>query len=115
MSSHSSKPHCKLPISPSKHHQSTASFGTNLTINKTCHGLKTVRDIDEDVSHRIKAGLMKWRQASHILFDKRVPQKLKVKCHRMTIQPMMLYGVEYQPTKRRHIQQLIVAEIHILR
>jgi hypothetical protein len=34
-------------------------------------------DIDEDVNHRIKAGWMKWRQASGILCDKRVPQKLK--------------------------------------
>ena len=36
-------------------------------------------DIDEDVSHRIKAGWMKWRQASGVLCDKRVPQKLKGK------------------------------------
>ena len=34
-------------------------------------------DIDEDVSHRIKAGWMKWRQASGVLCDKRVPHKLK--------------------------------------
>ena len=30
-------------------------------------------DIDEDVSHKIKAGWMKWRQASGVLCDKRVP------------------------------------------
>ena len=30
-------------------------------------------DIDADVSHRIKAGWIKWRQASGILCDKRVP------------------------------------------
>ena len=41
--------------------------------------LQRDRDIDEDVSHRIKAGLMKWRQASSVLCDKRVPQKLKGK------------------------------------
>ena len=34
-------------------------------------------DIDVDVSHRIKAGWIKWRQASGILCDKRVPQKAK--------------------------------------
>ena len=34
-------------------------------------------DIDEDVSHRIKTGWMKWRQTSGVLCDKRVPQKLK--------------------------------------
>ena len=36
-------------------------------------------DIDADVSHRIKAGWIKWRQASSILCDKRVPQKRKGK------------------------------------
>jgi hypothetical protein len=36
-------------------------------------------DIDEDFGHKIKAGWMKWRQTSGILYDKRVPQKLKGK------------------------------------
>ena len=40
-------------------------------------------DIDEDVGHRIKAGWMKWRQASGVLCDKRVPQKLKGMFYRM--------------------------------
>jgi hypothetical protein len=30
-------------------------------------------DIDEDVSHRIKAGWLKWRQASSVLCNPRVP------------------------------------------
>ena len=47
-------------------------------------------DIDEDVSHRIKAGWMKWRQASGVLCDKRVPQKLKGKFYRKAIRPAML-------------------------
>ncbi|PVH39300.1 hypothetical protein PAHAL_5G473800 [Panicum hallii] len=34
-------------------------------------------DIDEDVRHRISAGWLKWRQASGVLCDKKVPQRLK--------------------------------------
>ena len=56
--------------------------------------LQRDRDIDEDVSHRIKAGWMKWRQASGVLCDKRVPQKLKGKFYRTAIRPAMLYGAE---------------------
>jgi hypothetical protein len=52
-------------------------------------------DIDEDVSHRIKAGWLKWRQASGVLCDPRVPLKLKDKFYRTAIRPVMLYGVEY--------------------
>ena len=73
-------------------------------------------DIDPDVCHRIKVGwMMKWRQASGILCNKRVPQKLKGKFYRTAIRPAMLYGVECWPTKRRHFQQLSVAEMRMLR
>ena len=58
---------------------------------------------------------MKWRQASGILCDRRVPQKLKGRFYRTAIRPAMLYGAECWPTKRRHIQQLGVAEMRMLR
>jgi hypothetical protein len=72
-------------------------------------------DINEDLSHRIKTGWLKWRQASDVLCDPRVPLKLKGKLYRTAIRPTMLYGAEYWPTKRRHVQQLSVAEIRMLR
>jgi hypothetical protein len=72
-------------------------------------------DIDEDVRHRISAGWLKWHQASGVLCDKRVPQKLKGKFYRTAIRPAMLYGAECWPTKRRHVQQLSVAEMCTLR
>ncbi|KAG2591218.1 hypothetical protein PVAP13_5NG436140 [Panicum virgatum] len=57
-------------------------------------------DIDEDVRHRISAGWLKWRQASGVLCDRRVPQKLKGKFYRTAIRPAMLYGAECWPTKK---------------
>jgi hypothetical protein len=72
-------------------------------------------DIDEDVSHRIKADWLKWRQTSSVLCDPRVPIKVKVKFYRIVIRPAMLYGVQCLPTKRRHVQQLSVAEMCMLR
>jgi hypothetical protein len=71
-------------------------------------------DIDEDLSHRIKADWLKWRQASGVLCDHRVPLKLKDKFYRTAIRPIMLYGAECWPTKRWHVQQLSVAEMHML-
>ncbi|EMS50750.1 Thiosulfate sulfurtransferase [Triticum urartu] len=56
--------------------------------------------IDEDVNHRIKAGWMKWHQASGILCDKRVPQKLKGKFYRTAVRPAMLFdGAVPEPRK----------------
>jgi hypothetical protein len=69
----------------------------------------------EDVNHQIKAVWIKWRQASSILCDKRVRQKLKGNFYRMAIRPVMLYDTECLPTKRRHVQQLGVAEMRMLR
>jgi hypothetical protein len=71
-------------------------------------------NIDEDVSHRIKAGWLKWRQASSVLCDPRMPLKLKGKFYKIAIRPDMLYRVECWPTKTQHVQQLSVAEIHML-
>jgi hypothetical protein len=72
-------------------------------------------DIDEDLSHRIKTGWLQWRQASGVLCDHRVPLKLKGKFYRTAIRPVMLYVAECWPTKMRHVQQLSVVEMRILR
>jgi hypothetical protein len=76
--------------------------------------LRSDGDIDEYVSHRIKAELMKWCQASGVLCDKRVPQKLKGKFYRTPIRLAMLYSAECWPTKRRHVQQISVVKIRML-
>jgi hypothetical protein len=41
--------------------------------------LQSEGEIDEDVSHIIRAGWVKWRQTSGVLCDKKVPNKLKGK------------------------------------
>jgi hypothetical protein len=61
-------------------------------------------DIDEDISHRIKAGWLKWCQVSDVLCVPTVSLKLKGKYYRTVIRSAMLYGAEYWHTKRRHVQ-----------
>jgi len=38
-------------------------------------------EIEADVNHRIQAGWLKWRRASGVLCDKKVPLKLKGKLY----------------------------------
>ncbi|KAF3623633.1 putative 60S ribosomal protein L18-1 [Capsicum annuum] len=72
-------------------------------------------EIDEDVSKRIGAGWMKWRLASGVLCDKKVPRKLKDKFYRMEARPAMLYRAECWPVKNSHIKKLKVAQMRMLR
>jgi hypothetical protein len=44
----------------------------------------------------------------------RVALKLKDKFYRTVIRPVMFYGAECWPTKRRYVQQISVAEMHML-
>jgi hypothetical protein len=53
--------------------------------------LQSDGEIDEDVSHKIRAEWVKWRHVSGILCDKKVPNKLKDKFYMTTIRPAMMY------------------------
>ena len=72
-------------------------------------------EIDGDVNHRIKVGWMKWKSATGVLCDRRMPLRLKGKFYRMTIRPALLYGTECWAAKRHHIQKMSVAEMRMLR
>ncbi|KAM3202763.1 hypothetical protein P3L10_030388 [Capsicum annuum] len=72
-------------------------------------------EIDEDVSHLIGAGWMKWKLTSGVLCDKKVPPKLKGKFYRVVVRLAMLYGAKCWPVKNSHIQKMKVAEMRMLR
>ncbi|XP_070018806.1 uncharacterized protein [Nicotiana sylvestris] len=72
-------------------------------------------EIDEDVTHRIGAGWMRWRLASGVLFDKNVLPGLKSKFYRVVVRPTMLYAAECWPVKKSHVQKMKVVEMRMLR
>ena len=72
-------------------------------------------DITEDVTHRIKAGWLKWRSASGVLCDRRIPVKLKGKFYRTAVRPALLYGAECWATKKHHVQKMSVTEMRMIR
>ncbi|KAE8681311.1 Detected protein of unknown function [Hibiscus syriacus] len=71
--------------------------------------------VDDDVTHRIKAGWLKWRAATGVLCDKKVPLKLKGKFYRMAIRPALLYGSECWAPKKDHVRRIEAAEMRMLR
>ena len=72
-------------------------------------------DIAEDVTHRIKAGWLKWRSATGVLCDRRIPVKLKGKFYKTAIRPALLYGAECWATKKQHVHKMSVTEMRMLR
>jgi Reverse transcriptase (RNA-dependent DNA polymerase) len=71
--------------------------------------------IDKDVAHRIQVGWNKWRNASSILCDRKVPLKLKGKFYKTAVRPAMLYGSECWGVNYEHEQKMRVAEMRMLR
>ncbi|PHU01184.1 Tyrosine aminotransferase [Capsicum chinense] len=84
-----------------------------------------LQDISDDIDFFFKLakeesvillpGWMKWRLASGVLCDKKVPPKLKGKFYRVAVRPAMLYGEECWPVKNSHVKKLKVAEMRMLR
>ncbi|KAG5582301.1 hypothetical protein H5410_052928 [Solanum commersonii] len=72
-------------------------------------------DIDDDVTHHIGVAWRKWRLASGVLCDKKIPPKLKGKFYRVVVRPALLYGAECWPVKNAHVQKMHVEEMRMLR
>ncbi|GKC33901.1 ataxia telangiectasia mutated family protein [Tanacetum coccineum] len=73
------------------------------------------RRIDEDITHRIRTGWMRWRATSGVLYDKRVPLKLKGKFFRVAIKPAMLYRSECWPITKAQANRVEMTELRMLR
>ncbi|KAH1222093.1 ATP-dependent DNA helicase Q-like 4A [Glycine max] len=58
---------------------------------------------------------MKWRKASGVLCDAKVPIKLKGKFYRTAVRPAILYGTECWAVKSQHENKVGVAEMRMLR
>ena len=72
-------------------------------------------ELDSDVAHRIKAGWVKWKNATGFLCDRGMPHKLKGKFYRTAVRPALLYGTECWAVKQCHVQKMNVAEMRMLR
>lgn len=72
------------------------------------------KGIDNDATHCIGVGRMKWRLAFDVLWDKNVPPQLKGKLYRVVVRLTMLYGAKCWTIKNSHVQMMRVAEMRML-
>ena len=72
-------------------------------------------ELDGEVERKVQAGWCKWREASGVLCDRRVPLRLKGKYYSTVVRPAMTYSSECLAIKKTHEQKLRVAEMKMLR
>ncbi|XP_074362974.1 uncharacterized protein LOC141703327 [Apium graveolens] len=72
------------------------------------------RGIYADVTHRMKSGWLKWRAATGLLCDRRVPFRVKGKFYRVAIRPALLYWSECWALKKAQECRLELAKMRIL-
>ena len=72
-------------------------------------------EVDREVERKVQAGWWKWREASGVLCDRRVPLRLKGKYYSTVVRPAMTYSSECWAVKKTHEQKLRVAEMKMLR
>lgn len=72
-------------------------------------------ELNKEIEKKVQAGWGKWREASGVLCDKRMPLKLKGKYYSAVVRPVMTYSSECWAVKKCHVQKLSVAEMKMLR
>ena len=72
-------------------------------------------DLDREVQARLQGTGNTWRNVSRIIYDKRMPMRLKTQMYKTMVRPVILYGAETWAVKEEHVKKLEVAEMRCLR
>ena len=104
----------------SREPETSVLLGEDIVARKECFKylgsvMQSNGGIDRDIDHRIQVGWQKWRAASGVLCDRKVPLKLKGKFYKVVVRPALLYGTECWPITKAQEQKMLVAEMRMLR
>ena len=69
----------------------------------------------KDVDRRIKGAWSRWRDLSGVIYDKKVPMKLKSNLYKTVVRPAMVYGSECWALRKQEEQRLHTTEMKMLR
>ena len=69
----------------------------------------------EAVKARISAAWMKWKEFTGIIYDKRMPRRMKVKIYKTVIRPVIMYGAEMWVLRKKEERMLETTEMKMLR
>ena len=81
-------------------------LGTTIHQGEGCH---------KEIELRISKAWNKWRELTGVLYDKKMPTKLKVLMYKTAIRPALLYGNETWPITGSLADKMSSCEMRILR
>ena len=64
---------------------------------------------------QVNAAWLKWKEMSGVIYDKRMPRKLKVKLYKAVIRPVLTYGAEMWTLRTKEENALEATEMRLLR
>ena len=71
--------------------------------------------IDRDVDIRVRAAWSSWRKLTGVLYDRKIPLRLKAKVYEAIIRPALTYGSECWATKVTNKRNIATTEMRMLR
>ena len=70
---------------------------------------------EREVKKRLQAGWNGWRRVSGVIYDKRLPARVKGKVCSSVVRPAMVYGLETIAVTKKQVEEMEVAEMKMLR
>ena len=68
-----------------------------------------------EVKKIVQAGWNGWRRVSGVIFDKRLPARVKGKVYSSVVRPAMVCGLETVAVTKKQVEEMEVAEMKMLR
>ena len=70
---------------------------------------------EREVKKRVQAGWNRWRRVSGVIWDRRLPARVKGKVYSSVVRPTMMYGLETVAVTKKQVREMEVAEMKMLR
>ena len=67
------------------------------------------------IKKRVQAGWNRWRRVSGVICDRRLSATVKGKAYSSVVKQAMMYGLETMAVTKKHVQEMEVAEMKMLR
>ena len=70
---------------------------------------------EREVKKKVQALWNGWRRVSGVIYDKRLPARVKEKVYSSVVRPAMVYGLETVAVTKKQVEEMEVAEMKMLR